>query len=72
VCMVLGLATGGMPIGSIGLAIGGMPMCFVGLAIGGMPTSVGQFGYKCDTCELVAWLQLGNISVESCLLVVWV
>jgi hypothetical protein len=56
VCMVLGLATGGMPVGSIGLAIGGMPMCFVGLAIGGMPTSVGQFGYRCDTCELVAWL----------------
>jgi hypothetical protein len=42
VCMVLGLATGGMHVSSVGLAIGGMPM------------SVGQFGYRCDSCELVA------------------
>jgi hypothetical protein len=42
VCMVLGLATGGMHVSSVGLATGGMPM------------SVGQFGYRCDSCELVA------------------
>jgi hypothetical protein len=24
------------------------------LATGGMPLSVGQFGYRCDSCELVA------------------
>jgi hypothetical protein len=38
----------------LGLAIGGMPMSSVGLATGGMPVSVGQFGYRCDSCELVA------------------
>jgi hypothetical protein len=54
VCMVLGLATGGMHVISIGLAIGGMPMCSIGLATSGMPVSVGQFGYRCDSCELVA------------------
>jgi hypothetical protein len=42
VCIVLGLATGGMHVISVGLATGGMPM------------SVGQFGYRCDSCELVA------------------
>jgi hypothetical protein len=42
VCMVLGLATGGMHVSSDGLATGGMPV------------SVGQFGYMCDSCELVA------------------
>jgi hypothetical protein len=52
--MVLGLATGGMHVISIGLAIGGMPMCSIGLATSGMPVSVGQFGYRCDSCELVA------------------
>jgi hypothetical protein len=55
VCMVLGLAIGGMSVSSIGLALYGMHMCSVGLAIGGMPMSVGQFGYKCDSCELVAF-----------------
>jgi hypothetical protein len=54
VCMVLGLAIGGMSVSSIGLALDGMHMCSVGLATGGMPMSVGQFGYKCDSCELVA------------------
>jgi hypothetical protein len=38
----------------VGLAIGGMPMNSVGLVTGGMPVSVGQFGYRCDSCELVA------------------
>jgi hypothetical protein len=42
VCIVLILATGGMHVSSVGLATGGMPM------------SVGQFGYRCDSCELVA------------------
>jgi hypothetical protein len=42
VCMVVSLATAGIPVSSIGLATGGMPM------------SVGQFGYRCDSCELVA------------------
>jgi hypothetical protein len=26
----------------------------LGLAIGGMPASFGQFGYRCDSYELVA------------------
>jgi hypothetical protein len=64
--MVLGLATGGMPVSyvglgtggmlvsSIGLATGGVHVSSIGLATGGMPMSVGQFGYRCDSCELVA------------------
>jgi hypothetical protein len=36
----------------LGLAIGGMPMSSVGLTTGGMPVSVGQFGYRCYSCEL--------------------
>jgi hypothetical protein len=39
VCMVLGLATGGMHVSSVGLATGGMPMSFV------------DFGYRWDACE---------------------
>jgi hypothetical protein len=39
VCMVLGLA------------IGGMPMSSVGLATGGMPVSSDGFGYRWDACE---------------------
>jgi hypothetical protein len=31
-----------------------MPVSSVGLATDGMPGSVGQFGYRCDSCELVA------------------
>jgi hypothetical protein len=50
----VGLAIGGMPMSSIGLVIGGMPMSSVGLVTGGMSVSIGQFGYKCDSCELVA------------------
>jgi hypothetical protein len=50
VCGVLGLATGGMPVSSVVLATGGMPM------------SIGQFGYRCDSCELVtlgySWVSL--------------
>jgi hypothetical protein len=38
VCMVLGLATGGMPVSFI-------DFCY---------RSVGQFGYRCDSYELVA------------------
>jgi hypothetical protein len=36
------------------LATGGMPMSSVGLATGERHVSVGQFGYRCDTCDLVA------------------
>jgi hypothetical protein len=46
-CMVLGVATGGMPVSSVGLTIGGMPMNSVG------------FGYRWDTCECWSvWLQV--------------
>jgi hypothetical protein len=38
-CMILGLATGGMPVSSVGLATSGMPVSSVG------------FGYKWDACE---------------------
>jgi hypothetical protein len=38
-CMVLSLATGGMPVSSIGLATGGMPVSSV------------SFGYRWDVCE---------------------
>jgi hypothetical protein len=38
----------------LGLAIGGMPMSSVGFATCGKPMSVGQFDYRCDSCELVA------------------
>jgi hypothetical protein len=54
VSIVLGLATSGMHVSSISLAIGGMPMSSISLATGGMHVSVGQFSYKCDSCELVA------------------
>jgi hypothetical protein len=46
VCMVLGLAIGGMLVNSVGLATGGMPVSFVGLATGGMPVSSISFGYR--------------------------
>jgi hypothetical protein len=60
VCMVLGLATGGMPVSSFGLATGGMPESSVGLAMGGMPVSSIGFGYRWDACELYwFWLQVG-------------
>jgi hypothetical protein len=52
-CMVLGLAIGWMTVSYVSLATGGMPVSSVGLAIGGMPVSIGQFGYRCDSCELV-------------------
>jgi hypothetical protein len=46
-CMVLGFATGGMPVSYVGLATGGMPVSFVG------------FGYKWDACEhWSVWLQV--------------
>jgi hypothetical protein len=38
-CMVLSLATGGMPVSSIGLATGGMSVSSV------------SFGYRWDVCE---------------------
>jgi hypothetical protein len=48
-------AVGAKPVSIVlGLAIGGMPKRYVGLVTGGMPMSVGQFGYRCDSCELVA------------------
>jgi hypothetical protein len=45
VCMVLGLATGGMPMSSVGLVTGGMHVSSVGLTTGVMPTSSVGFGY---------------------------
>jgi hypothetical protein len=39
VCMVIGLATGGIPVSPVGLATCGMPVSSVG------------FGYKRDACE---------------------
>jgi hypothetical protein len=45
--MVLGLATGGMPVSSVGLATGGMHVSSIG------------FGYRWDVCErLSVWLQV--------------
>jgi hypothetical protein len=49
-CMVLGLATGGMPMSSVGLVTGGMPVSSVGF---GYRWDACQFGYRCDSCELV-------------------
>jgi hypothetical protein len=37
----------------LGLAIGGMRMSSVGLVTGGMPVSIDQFGYMCDSYELM-------------------
>jgi hypothetical protein len=59
VCMVLGLATGGMLVSSVGLATGGMPMSSVGLATCGMHVSSVGFGYRWDACECWSiWLQV--------------
>jgi hypothetical protein len=57
VCMVLGLATGGMPVSSVGLATVGCLRALLVLATGGTPVSVGQFGYRC----------VGNLGAWSCL-----
>jgi hypothetical protein len=46
VCMVLGLATGGMPVSSVGLATGEMLVSSIGLATGGMHVSSVGFGYR--------------------------
>jgi hypothetical protein len=47
VCMVLGLATGGMPMSSVGLATCEMLVSSVG------------FGYRWDACERwLVWLQV--------------
>jgi hypothetical protein len=47
VCMVLGLATGGMPMSSVGLATGEMLVSSIG------------FGYRWDACERwLVWLQV--------------
>jgi hypothetical protein len=47
VCMVIGLAIGGMPVSSAGLATGGMSVSSVG------------FGYRWDVCERwLVWLQV--------------
>jgi hypothetical protein len=55
----------------LGLAMGGMPMSYVCLVTGGMPVSVGQFGYRCDSCELVAlgysWVTFVQFMLTSCL-----
>jgi hypothetical protein len=59
VCMVFGLATGGMPVSSVGLATGGMLVTSIGLATGGMPVSSIGFGYRWDACDCWSvWLQL--------------
>jgi hypothetical protein len=59
VYMVLGLATGGMPVSSVGLATGGMPMSSVGLATSEIPVSSVGFGYRWDACERWSvWLQV--------------
>jgi hypothetical protein len=45
--MVLGLATGGMPVSSVGLATGGMPLSSIG------------FGYRWDAYERWSvWLRV--------------
>jgi hypothetical protein len=44
VCMILGLATGGMYVSSVGLATGGMPVSSV------------SFSYRGETCELCSVL----------------
>jgi hypothetical protein len=49
----------------LGLVIGGMLMSYVDLATGGMPMSVGQFGYRCDSCELVTLGYRWVTKVES-------
>jgi hypothetical protein len=59
VCMVLGLATGGMHVSSVGLATGGMHVCSIGLATGGMHVRSVGFGYRWDACERCSvWLQV--------------
>jgi hypothetical protein len=63
-------AAGARPVSIVlGLAIGGMPMCYFGLVTGGMPVSIGQFGYGCDSCELVAlgysWVTLVQFMLTS-------
>jgi hypothetical protein len=46
-------------------------MSSIGLVIGGMPLSVGQFGYRCDSCGLLAlgysWVSLVQFMLTSCL-----
>jgi hypothetical protein len=49
ICWVIGSSLFGLLY-----AVGGMPVSSVGLATGGMLVSIGQFGYRCDSCELVA------------------
>jgi hypothetical protein len=45
--------------------------CVHGLARGGMPVSVGQFGYMCGSCDIVAlgysWITLVQFMLTSCL-----
>jgi hypothetical protein len=46
-CIVLGLAIGGMPVSSVGLATGGIPVSSIG------------FGYRWDAYEgWSVWLQV--------------
>jgi hypothetical protein len=60
VCMVLGLATGGMPVSSVGLAIGGMHVSSVGFGYTWDACELCWFGYRWDACELCwFWLQVG-------------
>jgi hypothetical protein len=45
--------------------------CVHGLATGGVTVSIGQFCYRCDSCELVAlgynWVTLVRFMLTSCL-----
>jgi hypothetical protein len=53
VCMVLSLATGGMPMRSVGLATGGMPESSI------------SFVYRWDACE--RWFILATGVTHVCL-----
>jgi hypothetical protein len=71
-CFSLWYAAGAKPISIVlSLAIGGVHMSSLGLATGGMPVSIGQFGYRCDSCELMplgySWVTLMQFMLTSCL-----
>jgi hypothetical protein len=62
VYMVLGLATGGMPVSSVGLTTGGMHVSSVAFGYRWDACERWSVGYRCDS-----WLQLGNLGAVSCL-----
>jgi hypothetical protein len=60
VCMVLGLATSGMPVSYVGLATVGMPVSSVGFGYTWDACELYWFGYRWDACKLCwFWLQVG-------------